>query len=139
MKTPSIQFISSRTSKARSQEDTATVKITFPIKVVKTYRVFFSGTLKQAIKHVSLNESIVDDLKIAKRISTTEAKIKEKQEELELLQSRLGCSRSSTPSTHRRFAAEESPESTENSRATENVSPSQVDTIKTALLELEGM
>ena len=80
----------------------------------------------------------MDDLKIAELLSTAEAEIKEEQEELELLQSRLGRSQSSTPSTHRCFATEESPESTKNFRATENVSPSQVDTIKTAILELKG-
>ena len=69
-----------------------------------------------------LNMSIAADLKIAERISTAETVIKEKQEELDLLQARLTCSRSSTPAVHRRFATGESPESTENSRATENVS-----------------
>ena len=139
VKAPPIQFILSRTPKARSQEYRATVKISFLNNVAKTYRVFFSGTLEQAIKHVSLNESIVDDLKIVELISTAKVEMKGKQEKFELLQSRLGRSRSSTPSTHRRFATEESPELTENSHATKNVSPSQVDTIKTALLELEGM
>ena len=74
---------------------------------------------------------------IAERISTAETKIKEKQEELELLQSRLGRSRSSTPSNHRRFATGESP-ATENFHVIQNVSPAQVDTLKTEILELEG-
>ena len=91
VKTLPIGFSPSRPPKTRSQEDRATVKISFPNKVVKTYRVFFSDTLEQAIKHVYLNKSIVDDLKIAERISTAEAEIKEKQEQLNLLQSRLGC------------------------------------------------
>ena len=81
----------------------------------------------------------MDVLKINKLISTVEAEIKERQEELNLLQSRLGRSQSSTPyTTHCCFATEESPESTKNSRATKNVSPSQVDTIKTTILELGG-
>ena len=54
VKAPPIQFILSRTPKARSQEYRATVKISFP-----NYRVFFSGTLEQTIKHVCLNKSIV--------------------------------------------------------------------------------
>ena len=65
VKTPPVGFISSRPPKAHSHEDRATVKIFFPNKVVKTYLVFFSGTLEQAIKHVYLNKSIIDDLKIA--------------------------------------------------------------------------
>ena len=138
MKTPPIQFIPSRSPKARSQEDGATVTISFPNKIVKTYRVFFSGTLEQAIKHVGLNESIADDLKISERFSAAKAEIKEKQEELALIQSRLGCSRSSMPSSHRRFATGESPESTKNSCATKNVSLAQVDALKTEILELGG-
>ena len=55
---------------------------------------------------------------------------------MDLLQSRLNRSRSSTPSTHCRFATEESSESTKNSRASKNVSPSQVETLKTASIEL---
>ena len=78
VKTPPIQFILSRPQKARSQEDRTTVTIFFPNKIVKTYRVFFSGTLEQAIKHVNLNKSIIDDLKIAERISTAKVVIKEK-------------------------------------------------------------
>ena len=85
-----------------------------------------------------LNKSIAADLKIAERISTAEAVIKEKQEELNLLQARLTGSRSSTPAVHHRFATWESPESTENSRAMENVSPAQVDALKTEILELKG-
>ena len=138
VKTPPIGFIPSRPPKARSQESCATVNISFPNKVVKTYRVFFSGTLEQAIKHVYLNKSIVDDLRIAKRISTTKAEIKEKQEQPNLLQSRLGRSRSSMSSAHHRFATGESPESTENFRATKNVSPAQLDELKTEILEFEG-
>ena len=42
------------------------------------------------------------------------------------------------PSVYRRFASGESPESTENSRATKNVSPAQVDALKTEILELKG-
>ena len=122
----------------QEKQSSCTFKISFPDKIVKIYRVFFSGTLKQSIKHVGLNKSIVDDLMIAERISTAETKIKEKQEELELFQSRLGCSRSSTPSTHRHFANGESPESTENFHATENVSPAQVGALKTEIFELEG-
>ena len=114
------------------------MEISFPKKVIKTYRVFYSRNLEQTIKHVTLNKSIADDLKIAKRISTAEAEIKEKQEELDLLQSRLNRSRSSTLSVHPRFATGESPESTENSRATDNVSPAQVDALNTEILELKG-
>ena len=94
-----------------------TIKISFPSKVVKTYQVFFGGNLEQAIKDVCLNESIVDDLKTVELIAAAEAEMKEKQEELDLLQSRLNRSRSSTPPTHHRFATEESPEFSENSRA----------------------
>ena len=59
---------------------------------------------------------------------------------MDLLQSRLGRSRSSTPFTHRRSATAtgESPDSTENSRTTENVSPTQMDALKTEILDLEG-
>ena len=91
VKTLPIGFSPSRPPKTRSQEDRATFKISFPNKIVKTYRVFFSGTLEQAIKHVGLNESIVDDLNIFERISAAKVEIKGKQEELALLQSRLGC------------------------------------------------
>ena len=94
--------------------------------------------MEQAVKHVCLNMSIAADLKIADRISTAEAVIKEKQEELDLLQARLTRSRSSTPAVHCRFASGESPESTENSRATENVSPVQMDVLKIDILELKG-
>ena len=64
--------------------------------------------------------------------------IKEKQEELDLLQARLTRSHSSTPAVHCRFASGESPESTENYRATENVSPAEVDALKAEILELKG-
>ena len=118
VRTPPLHFIPSRPPKARTQEDKASVKLSFSNKVIKTYRVFFSGNLEQAIKHVCLNKSIAADLKIAKRISTAKPEIKEKQEELDLLQARLARSRSSTPAVHRRFASGESLESTENFRAT---------------------
>ena len=104
VKTPPLQFIPPRPPKARTQEEQASVKISFPNKVIKTYRIFYSGNLEQAIKHVSLNKSIAADLKIAERISTAQAEIKEKEQELELLQFRLGRSRSSTPSIHCRLA-----------------------------------
>ena len=65
--------------------------------------------------------------------------IKEKQEELDLLQARLTRSRSSTPAVHRRFASGESPESTENSWAIKNVSPAQVDALKMEILDLKGI
>ena len=94
--------------------------------------------MEQAIKHATLNKSITADLKVAERISTAKAEIKERQEELDLLQARLGRSRSSTPSVYRRFASGESRESTENSRATKNVSPAKVDAVKTEVLELRG-
>ena len=112
--------------------------LSFPNKVLKTYRVSFSGNLEQAIKHATLNKSITAYLNISQRISTAEAEIKEEQEELDLLQARLGRSRSSTLSVHRRFASKESPESTENSRATENVSPAQVNAPKTEIFKLKG-
>ena len=104
VKNPPLQSIPSRPSKAHTQDDKASVKISFPNKVTKTYRVFYSGNLEQAIKHVTLNKSIAADLKIAERISTAQAEIKEKEQELELLQFRLGRSRSSTPSIHCRLA-----------------------------------
>ena len=138
VKTPPIQFILSRPQKARSQEDRTTVTIFFPNKIVKTYRVFFSGTLEQAIKCVGLNESIADDLKVSERFPAAKAEIKEKQEELALIQSRLGRSRTSMPSNNRPFDTGESPESTKISRATKNVSLAQVGTLKTEILELEG-
>ena len=97
VKTPPLQFIPSRPPKARTQEDKASVKMSFPNKVIKTYWFFFSGNLEQAIKQVCLNMSIAADLKIAERIFTAGAVIKEKQEELDLLQARLTRSRSSTP------------------------------------------
>ena len=79
VRTPPLQFIPSRPPKARTQEDKASVKLSFPNKIIKTYRVFFSGNLEQAIKHVCLNMSIAADLKISECISTAQAVIKEKQ------------------------------------------------------------
>ena len=70
VKTPPLQFIPPRSPKARAQEDKASVKLSFPNKVIKTYRIFFSGNLEQAIKHVTLNKSTSADFKIAERIST---------------------------------------------------------------------
>ena len=120
-KTPPDQLILARSPKARSQEDRATAEITFPSKVSKTYRVFSNGNLEQFICHVRLMESILKDLKILELITVAKAEMKEKQDELDLLLSRLARARSTTPSSHRRFATEDSPDSTENSRANENV------------------
>ena len=78
VKTPPIQFIPTRPPKAHSQEDCATVKITFPSKVVKIYQVFFNSDLEQAISHVRLMEFILKDLRIVELIAASEAEIKEK-------------------------------------------------------------
>ena len=84
------------------------------------------------------NKVNTGELKISEHISTAEAEIKKKRGQLSLLRSRLGRSCCPTPSTHRRFTTGESPESTENSRATDNVSPAQVDALKAEIMELEG-
>lgn len=113
VKIPPIQFIPTKPPKASPQKDRTTIKIAFPSKVVKAYRVFTSCNLEHAINHAHLLESIVKDMRIKEMILATEAEVKEKQEELGLLKPILERARSTTPSSHRWFASGDSPESTE--------------------------
>ena len=78
------------------------------------------------------------NVRIKELILVVRAELKEKQEELNLLIPMLERACSTSPSSRRRFSNDESPESTENSSSRENVSLSDVETLKSAILELEG-
>ena len=137
VKTPPIQFIPSKIPRARTQEEKTTLKLTFPSGITKTFRVFYAGDLEHAINHVRLVEGIFKDMQFEEQILATEAKSKEKHQELVLLVPSSGRSRSDTPARHHRFQAEESsPESTEN--VSENVSQGNIETLKIEILELKG-
>ena len=65
---PPIQYIPSPLPKARSTHAKATIKIFLPSNVSKTYRVFVSGNLEQAINHVQLVLAIIEDYQIESKI-----------------------------------------------------------------------
>ena len=73
--TPPIQFIPSPLPKARTSDNKFQLKITFPSKVVKTYRVFFAGDLEQAINQILVVWSIVEDKQIKLNILAAKTQI----------------------------------------------------------------
>ena len=137
MRTLPIQFIPSKIPKARSGEEKASTKLIFPSGVIKTFRVFDVGRLEHVINHVRLVEVIIKDMQIKEQILAAEAELKEKDQELALLVPRCERPRSHIPASHRRYT-EESPKSTKNSRASNNVSSSGIQTLKSGMMELKG-
>ena len=136
-KVPPIQFIPAKASKSRNPEDRTNIKIAFPSGITKSYRVFSAGNLEHAISHVRLVQTIIKDTRLPEDILAAEAELKEKVAALDLLVPRGERPQSNTPSSHLRFP-EESPESTADSPVTETVSPSNIETLKSEILELEG-
>ena len=85
MKTPPSQFIPSKLSRARTQEEKTTFKLTFSSGIANTFRVFYAGDLEHAINHVRLVEVIVKNMRIEEQILAAEAELKDKEQELVLL------------------------------------------------------
>lgn len=143
---PPIQFVPSSIPKARNATKKVHIKITFPSKVTKAFQVFFAGDLEQAINHVQVVKSILEDKQVEKEIKFTRASLHQKKESLRRLEDfRSRADMGVTPSTHTRFhegVPEESPAGSGRNRAgsgtEERVSSANLEALRTAVLELKG-
>ena len=116
--------------------------ICFPSDVSKTYRFFSAGNLEQAINHVRLILTIIEDKQIESMILAAEVSLTQKQESLTCLHLLLARAAVVTPSSHLRFTEDAPNKTTRNaSRSSdleERVTKGDVEALELAILELKS-